>query len=272
VRYIRVSLLFCMAAVFIAGALWLAVTAGYEHASTRAHFVPNPSIFNDYSAAQPALSAVLHVAFKPITPNIYKPQIPMPPADPTIPPQVTYRVPTSEPVIFLTIDDGVTPNEKALDVMIQHRAVATLFLNDANIHSHYDYFLRWQAAGNTIQNHTVSHPHLPRLSFDAQKNQICTNADRFAAIFGERPTLFRPPYGEFNDATRRAVALCGQHHIVHWSVTANGGLHYQVGNRLRPGDVVLLHFTSTLDQELQTVFAAATEQHLQIGHLEDWLR
>jgi peptidoglycan/xylan/chitin deacetylase (PgdA/CDA1 family) len=273
VKYIRASLLFCMAIVFIAGAAWLSVLMGLEHASTRAAFTAHSSSFlPTHNTGQRKPGAVLHITFRPTAPEVYKPLSPMPPASSAALSSVTYRIPTSEPVIFLTIDDGVTPNEKALDLMRQHRAVASLFLNDANIHRHYDYFLRWQDAGSTIQDHTINHPHLTRLPYIAQKTEICGNADRFANVFGERPTLLRPPYGEFNDTTRRAAEDCGQKHLVHWSVTANGGLHYQNGSHLQPGDIVLLHFTPTLDQELQTVFDAAQQQHLYIGRLEDWLR
>jgi hypothetical protein len=74
-------------------------------------------------------------------------------------------------------------------------------------------------------------------------------------LFSAHPTAnLIPPLGK-----RRATAAS-----IMW--------HYQTGNRLRPGDIVLLHFTPTLDKELVTVFAAAKEQNLQIGRLEDWLR
>jgi peptidoglycan/xylan/chitin deacetylase (PgdA/CDA1 family) len=256
-----------MAAIFVAGAAGLAVIMTTEQASIR-HV--EGTVMNTPKPIPE--QAVVSVSPPPPTPLVYQPVAPLLPAPQSGLAGVTYRVPTSEPVIFITIDDGVYPSEAALWLMQSHRAVASLFLNDASIRTHYDYFKRWQAAGSTIQNHTVDHTMLTKLPLASQKTEICDNASRFERAFGARPTLFRPPYGEFNTATRQAASDCGEHHVVHWSVSGNGGLHYQTGNRLRPGDIVLLHFTPTLDKELVTVFAAAKEQNLQIGRLEDWLR
>jgi peptidoglycan/xylan/chitin deacetylase (PgdA/CDA1 family) len=186
--------------------------------------------------------------------------------------QVVYRVQTSEPVIFITIDDGVTPDPQALRVMRENHIVASLFLYDNAVWRHYDYFRLWQKIGATVENHTISHAHLPRLPFPSQKQEICGNADRMASAFGSRPTLFRPPYGEFNAATQRAAAECGAKALIWWSATVqDGALHYQGTGHLKPGDIVLLHFTPKLANDLHVLLRAAATKHLQIGKLEEWL-
>ena len=185
---------------------------------------------------------------------------------------VFYRIQTNQPVVFITIDDGVTPNVSALRLMREYHDVATLFLYDNAVWRHYDYFRLWQAIGSTIQNHTIGHPHLKRLSFAQQKQQICDNVGRMANAFGKAPTLFRPPYGEFNQDTQRAAAECGMKALIWWSATVqDGALHYQGTDHLKPGDIVLLHFTPKLAGDLQALLNAAAAQHLQIGKLEEWV-
>lgn len=205
-------------------------------------------------------------------PKIYRPATP-PPATFAGPlAHVVFRVPTTDPVIFITIDDGLYTNEPALALMQERGVVASLFLNDYAVNKHPDHIKRWQQSGSAVQNHTLSHPQMPELPPHVQKHEICENSNRLHAVYGKQPTLFRPPYGEYNDATRRAAAECGIKTLVWWSVVVNGGLlHYQSTDHLRPGDIVLLHFTPNLRADLQALFAAADAQNLQIGRLEDWL-
>jgi peptidoglycan/xylan/chitin deacetylase (PgdA/CDA1 family) len=114
---------------------------------------------------------------------------------------------------------------------------------------------------------------MPQLDAAAQKLQICGNGDRFAQVFGVKPTLFRPPYGEYNATTQQMAAQCGIKALVNWSVTVdNGQLNYQAPHQqLQPGDIVLLHFTPNLHTDVAALFAAADAAHLQFGRLEDWL-
>jgi peptidoglycan/xylan/chitin deacetylase (PgdA/CDA1 family) len=204
--------------------------------------------------------------------QVYRPAVPQRALPATGKAQVFYRIPTTEPVIFLTIDDGIVKNQAGFEAMQQKGAVATLFLNDSMIKEDYDYFARWQAAGSSIQNHTVNHPYLRKLTFAQQKEEICTNGQTLQEVYGTPQTLFRAPYGEFNDDTLRAAAQCGVKALVNWSVLVHAGqISYQQASRLRPGDIVLLHFTENMERDLAAIFAAAQAQNLQIGRLEDWL-
>ncbi len=201
---------------------------------------------------------------RPHTPQTAVPAQPLAPA--------VYRIPTEQSVIFITIDDGMVPNEAALDIMIRRGVVASLFLNDKVAKHHYDYFKRWQMAGSTVQNHTVNHPNLKLLPYDQQKAEICHNNIHLHGGTGANPTLFRPPYGFYTEDTRRAVAECGLKALVWWTATvSDGALHYQGTDHLKPGDIVLLHFTPKLDTDLNVLFTAADQQGLGIGRLEDWL-
>lgn len=205
--------------------------------------------------------------------HVYRPKTPMAALPGTDKAQVIGKIYTDEPVVFLTIDDGVSDDAEAFYMMYKRGIVATLFLNDNNVKSHYDFFRYWQQFGSVIQNHTISHPHLNGLSYDQQKHEICDNADDMQRAFGKRPELFRSPYGETNDSANKAVAACGMKANVWWStVVQDGKIQYQDGNtKLRNGDIILLHFTPHLHSDLQVIFDQIDKQHLQIGQLEDWL-
>ena len=228
--------------------------------------------------AKPSTAAVLSAqeAKPPVKPdNVFRPApgdvINLPRSEALAP--VFYKISTAKPVIFVGIDDGWIKAPETADWLTNHRLPFSLFLTDEAIKNNYDYFKPLQAAGLTIQNHTIRHPNMRRLNFEAQKNQICAPADQYTTVFGHRPTLFRPPYGEYNDLTRQAVTECGLEAIIMWSVVVAGGvLQYQNTDHLSPGDIVLLHFNRNLVKDADALMAQAAKDGLEIGKLEDWLK
>lgn len=198
--------------------------------------------------------------------------------DYTIPPVVNgvapfiTHLPTKEPVIFLGIDDGQNKEQFELDLMQQYNVKASLFLANEFIKSDPGFFKPFQVEGSVIEDHTLDHKLMSHLSYDEQKRQICGQADLEEKEYGARPVLFRPPGGDYNKDTLRAAAACGMKAVVNWIAKANGGaMQYQVGNKLRPGDVVLMHFRPEFRQDMQAFLNAQNAAGLHTELLEDWL-
>lgn len=190
------------------------------------------------------------------------------------PARVISKVPTKQPVVFLTIDDGVTQTPETLSWLTMHHLPISLFLYNNAVKDDYPYFRRLQTFGLLIENHTLSHPQMTELSLDQQKAEICGAADTYAKVFARRPTLFRPPYALYNDDTRVAAAACGMHAIVMWDVVIDSGaMQYQSPNtHLAPGDIVLMHFKPNFMADIRTFSAQVEKDHLQVARLEDWLK
>lgn len=236
--------------------------------------------------AQTAGAKTKAPASEPLTPPaaVPMPSITLPPPD-TAPdisslPQpeqfapVIAKIQTQKRVVFLSIDDGAVKNPEAITYIKQHHYPLTLFLSHVPAGDNYSYFKPLVTdANNTVQDHTISHPNLTRLSQLQQKREICNQADNIKREFGAAPTLFRPPYGLYNAGTQRAAAACGLKAIVLWSATINDGkIQYQTGSHLVPGDIVLMHFRPKIIEDLQAFTNEIESQHLTIGKLEDWLR
>jgi peptidoglycan/xylan/chitin deacetylase (PgdA/CDA1 family) len=187
---------------------------------------------------------------------------------------VLTHIPTDKPVIFLGIDDGLVKSPEAKDWLINHKLPFTLFLEDDLVRGDYDYFRDLQAAGMTIEDHTISHPDLTTLTLDQQKVEICGAADAMHAAFGNRPALFRPPYGSVDETTRQAAAECGMKAIINWHAKANGGsIQFQDGNtHFLPGDIVLMHFRPEFLQDMKAFTDQVAADGLQVGRLEDWIQ
>jgi peptidoglycan/xylan/chitin deacetylase (PgdA/CDA1 family) len=182
------------------------------------------------------------------------------------------HVPTDHKVVFITIDDGWSRVPEFVNYVRDNRLPITVFLLNDAAKNDYGYFRELQQAGAVIEDHTLTHANLTKLSPAQQKQQICGAADIFAKEFGRRPVLFRPPYGAKNASVFESAAACGMKAVVNWTVAVNDGqVQYQVGNHLRPGDIVLMHFRPTIMTDIQALMKAIQEQGFAVGKLEAYV-
>jgi len=183
---------------------------------------------------------------------------------------VLTRVETTDPVVFLTIDDGVTRSPEALAEFQRLGIPASLFLVDGPIRAGADWFRG--LPDTLVESHSRTHPDFRTLSESAQREQICGNADLIEETFGRRPVLFRPPYGSYDRATRRAAADCGMRAIVLWQATVNDDVvAFREVPYFRPGDIILMHFRPSFVHELNVVKQRVEEAGLRFALLEDHL-
>jgi peptidoglycan/xylan/chitin deacetylase (PgdA/CDA1 family) len=119
----------------------------------------------------------------------------------------------------------------------------------------------------------VSHPSLRGLPYAKQKQQICGSADDLGALFGRRPVLFRPPYGEYDKTTLRAAHDCGMKAVLRWKEAANAGhVFYQTAEKkVRPGDIILMHFRPAFVADFLAVLTAIRDAGLTPALLEDYV-
>jgi peptidoglycan/xylan/chitin deacetylase (PgdA/CDA1 family) len=184
------------------------------------------------------------------------------------------KVHTTEPVIFVTIDDGNFPSPEGLQYLRETGMPISMFLNRRPVEAHPGYFQELIALGNWVHTHTLDHPRLTGLDAEGQTGQICGMLDVLTATYG--PTghvgrFLRAPYGMTDDATGPAAASCGLDAIVGWSGEVRDGSLSLVNPHLYPGDVILLHFTPNLQADLATAKDAADAAGFRIARLEDYL-
>jgi len=164
-----------------------------------------------------------------------------PPAGPL--PPVISRIPVRGKLVFITVDDGWEKDPSFVRLIRREHVPLTLFLTNAAVRDDYGYFRALERAGALIEDHTMTHPDLPKLSYARQKEEICTPASIYAREYGARPTLFRAPYGATGPDTLRAARDCGMKAVFFWREVVTGGkIAYQVPGGLHPGDILLVHF------------------------------
>ncbi|MFG3317383.1 polysaccharide deacetylase family protein [Streptomyces sp. NPDC048171] len=194
-------------------------------------------------------------------------------------PPVFTTIPTKDKVVFLTIDDGAEKDRAFLRMMSELKIPYTVFLTDEEIKDDYGYFKKMQARGVTLNNHTLTHPYLPGLSYAEQKREICGMQDVMEKRYGKRPVLFRPPFGNYNRDTLRAAKTCGIRYAPIWSeeVFVDHWEYREWDRDLHPGDIVLTHFRGredwdgTMTEMARRFLNRITAEGYAVARLEDYL-
>ncbi|MGF6834731.1 peptidoglycan/xylan/chitin deacetylase (PgdA/CDA1 family) [Paenarthrobacter sp. TE4293] len=177
-------------------------------------------------------------------------------------------------MVFLTIDDGNIKTQESVKLMAEYDYPASLFLTKDTIADNPAFFNAFKAQGSLIENHTVSHNinMVRQWGYQQQLNDMVGMQEYAFQHYARRPTLFRPPGGAYSNVMRQAVAAAGMKAIVTWEAKANAGkMDYQVGNSLRPGDIVLMHFRAEFAADLAAFRAAQLAAGLEVVLLEDFL-
>jgi peptidoglycan/xylan/chitin deacetylase (PgdA/CDA1 family) len=150
--------------------------------------------------------------------------------------------------VALTFDDGPGPyTPGVLSVLERFHAHATFFVIGKMLRYFGASTTRAIADGDAIGDHTQSHPEMAKLSKHDQFEELFEQIVRVELLGGQRPDLFRPPYGSFDATTMREL-----HHLrllmVLWSVDTDDYLQPGVATIVQralagalPGAIILLH-------------------------------
>jgi peptidoglycan/xylan/chitin deacetylase (PgdA/CDA1 family) len=182
------------------------------------------------------------------------------------------RIPTDQPVAFLTIDDGWVKRPEALELLRESGVKVTLFLTINAIKDNHDYFKQLRDAGADIEAHTLTHPNLKGKSYDFQRREICGSADQLGTIYGKRPTLFRPPFGDKDATTLKVAHDCGLQAGFFWKETVDKGIvRYQEGHAIKQGDIILMHFRDRFVDDFIAALQAISAAGLTPALLTDYM-
>lgn len=160
-----------------------------------------------------------------------------------------YSVEREDRVISVTFDAswGGDKTLKILDLLDEYNAKATFFLVGIWVDKYPELVKEIAARGHEIGNHSDSHAHFTQISDSKIRAEMDSCSDKIEALTGVRPTLFRPPYGDYNSKVVTVVRDEG-YECVQWSIDSldwkNRGvddLVKRATNNVQPGDIILFH-------------------------------
>lgn len=160
-----------------------------------------------------------------------------------------YNVDTEEKVLSISFDAawGSANTEGILDILDQYDVKATFFLVGFWAEKYPELVAELMARGHEVGNHSSTHPHMSQLSEAQIREELRKCSELVRSITGTPTTLFRPPYGEYNDAVVRVSREEG-YECVQWNVDSLDWKNLGADNMIRqctksvnPGDIVLFH-------------------------------
>lgn len=134
-------------------------------------------------------------------------------------PNFTWRIDTKENELYLTFDDGPTPEITpwVLEQLKAYNAKATFFCIGNNIEKYPEIFNAILEDGHTIGNHTYHHVNGWKTSTSEYLKDVTKCQKSIEKSKSETQTLFRPPYGKLKKGQSKKLVQKG-YNIIMWDV------------------------------------------------------
>lgn len=190
---------------------------------------------------------VLLLAFVVLVPQVREPLIVTVTSRGRLVPIYSVKTPAKKVAISFDATWGTDLTDEILDILASHGIATTFFLAGYWVDKHPDYVVKIAAAGHELGNHSYSHPHMNTLNEQGIGYELQKNGDLILDLTGQRTTLFRPPFGEYNNLVISTASALG-YHTIQWSVDSldwknltSNQIYDRVMDQIRPGSIVLFH-------------------------------
>ena len=142
---------------------------------------------------------------------------------------------------------GNEDTQMLIDILDQYGVNATFFVVGDWVDKYPESVRALADAGNEVMNHSTSHAHFSKLSHNEIVRDVNLCSEKIEQITGVRPTLFRCPYGEYDDHVIQAVNSLGMTAVqwdvdsLDWKGISAEEIQRRVLDRVQPGSIVLFH-------------------------------
>lgn len=160
-----------------------------------------------------------------------------------------YSVERNDGKIAISFDAawGADKTGALLDILDEYGVKTTFFVVGLWVEKYPEIIREIAARGHEIGNHSTSHVQMSKLSEEKIAQELSVTSERIELLTGTRPTLFRPPYGDYNDAVVRVSRQQG-YECVQWNVDSQDWKNRSVDDLISratrdnaSGDIVLFH-------------------------------
>ncbi len=136
---------------------------------------------------------------------------------------------------------------KLIEIMDKYKVKTTFFVVGSWVDKFPESVKQLSDAGHEIMNHSDTHPHMTQLSVEKMKEEVENCDKKIEAITGKKPTLFRAPYGDYNNSVVGAMRDTG-HFTIQWDVDSldwkdlsASEITDRVLKKVKPGSIILFH-------------------------------
>lgn len=160
-----------------------------------------------------------------------------------------YCVQRDNKAVSLTFDAawGNEDTQQLIDIFDEYGIKATFFVVGDWVTKYPESVKALHDAGHEVMNHSDDHAHFNQLSSDRIIANITACNEKIASVTGVTPTLFRAPYGEYDDNVISTINSMGIHTIqwdvdsLDWKDLSADEIYNRVTSKVQPGSIVLFH-------------------------------
>ena len=161
-----------------------------------------------------------------------------------------YNVETDEKKIAISFDAawGADDTDTLISILAKYNVSATFFVVGEWVDKYPEEVKKLSDAGHDVMNHSSTHPYMTKLSTEKMLQELNTCNEKIAAITGKTPTLFRAPYGDYNNDVIQTVESIGMKTIqwdvdsLDWKDSATpDSIVTRVTSKVKNGSIVLFH-------------------------------
>ena len=160
-----------------------------------------------------------------------------------------YSVEREDNALAITFDCawGTEHTDAILKALEEANVKATFFIVQFWAEEHPDYLKKIDEAGHEIGTHSATHPKMSQLSEEAVKTELTTSSRTITEVTGKQVTLFRPPFGDYDDLLIRTAREAGLYTVqwdvdsLDWKGLSAPEIAQRVLTRVQSGSIILCH-------------------------------
>jgi len=168
-----------------------------------------------------------------------------------------YCVDTTEKKISISFDAawGANYTEDLLAILKKYDVKTTFFLVGFWVDKYPEMVRKIDEEGHEIGNHSSKHPHMSQLSKEQIVEELNNTSNKIEAITHKKVTVFRPPFGDYNNRliqTSRELGI----QVIQWDVDSLDYKDYgtdaivkRVLSKVKNGSIVLFHNNATYTKD-----------------------
>lgn len=189
-----------------------------------------------------------------------------------------YSVDTTEKRVAISFDAawGADKTEDILAILDEFNVNATFFLVGFWVDEYEDIVKEIDASGCEIGTHSNTHPDMVNLSKDSIKEELTTSIEKIENVTGKEVTLFRAPFGSYNNNLLDVTEELGLKTIqwdvdtLDWKGLSAGEMNNRVINKVQNGSIILMHNNSdNILDGLRLILTTLQNKGYTIGSVSD---
>lgn len=160
-----------------------------------------------------------------------------------------YCVESSAKKIALTFDVAWenSNTEQLISILKDNDAKATFFVTGDWCDRYPDDVKKFYDAGHAVENHSDQHPHVAGANINDIINDTKECSRKIKMLTDEEPTLYRAPYGEYDNNLLTTIEGLGLKTIqwdvdsIDWKKPSADQIKKRVLKNVKPGSILLFH-------------------------------